>query len=273
MSLTGRESIEAGQVALEEYSSSADAAQIAQCADELLAVTRFLADQPRLRRALSDPARESSDREGLARTLLSDQIGEGTMTVVSTLINGRWGSAGELLVGVESLAVSGLLQAGSADGSLAEIEDQLFRFKQVVDGDSELSGTLGSSGPGAAGRAELAAKLLEGKANPLTVKLAAAAAYGIGGRSFLAALDYLVEAVAAKREERVAYVTVARPLGEEDERKIAAKLTLLYGMPVGIKIIVDPSIVGGIRVQVGSDLYDGSVARRLTEARVALAGH
>ncbi|QSB06166.1 F0F1 ATP synthase subunit delta [Natronoglycomyces albus] len=272
MSLTGRESIEAGQVALEEFSRTADAAQIAECADELLAVTRFLADQPRLRRALSDPARDASDRQGLARTLIGGHIGSGAASVVAELVKGRWGSAGELLNGVESLAISGLLEAGSAEGNLAEIEDQLFRFKQVVDGDNELSGTLGSSGPGAEGRAYLVGKLLDGKANPVTVKLAAAAAYGIGGRSFLAALEHLVEAAAAKREERVAYVTVARPLSEEDERKLAAKLTLLYGMPVGVKLTVDPSIVGGIRVQVGSDLYDGTVERRLTEARLTLAG-
>ncbi|WP_460540753.1 F0F1 ATP synthase subunit delta [Glycomyces halotolerans] len=272
MSTTGRESIEAGRATLEAFASGATAEQLTECGDQLLDVTRFLVDQPRLRRALSDPAREADDREGLVRRLLADQVGEAAADVVATLVRGRWGSPAELVDGCERLAVEALLGAGAKEGTLPEIEDQLFRFGRLVDGDAELSSVLDSSGSDSKGRAILVERLLDGKAEPVTVKLAAAACYGIGGRGFHASLEHLVEAAAAARDEAVAYITVAKPLDESGERKLAAKLSLVYGRPVGVKITVDPAIVGGIRVQVGSDLWDGTVSRRLDEARQALAG-
>ncbi|WP_100446675.1 F0F1 ATP synthase subunit delta [Glycomyces xiaoerkulensis] len=272
MSTTGRESIEAGRATLEAFAAGAGAEQLTECGEQLLEVTRFLVDQPRLRRALSDPAREADDREGLARRLLADQVGEAAADIAATLVRGRWGTPAELVDGCEQLAVASLLSAGSKQGALADIEDQLFRFGRLVDGDAELSSVLDATGSDPRGRAVLVERLLDGKAEPVMIELAAAACYGIGGRSFHASLDHLVEAAAAARDEAVAYVTVAVPLDEPGERKLAAKLSLIYDRPVGVKATVDPEIVGGIRVQVGSDLWDGTVSRRLDEARQALAG-
>ncbi|THV42894.1 F0F1 ATP synthase subunit delta [Glycomyces buryatensis] len=272
MSTTGRESTEAGRETLEAFASGATAEQVTECGEQLLNVTRFLVDQPRLRRALSDPAREADDREGLVRRLLADQVGTAAIDVVATLVKGRWGSPSELVDGCETLAISALLDAGKQSGTLANIEDQLFRFGRLVDGDLELSSVLDSSGTDPEGRSRLVVQLLDGKAEPETVKLAAAACYGIGGRGFHASLAYLIEAAAAARDEAVAYVTVATPIDESGERKLAAKLSLVYGRPVALKLTVDPEIVGGIRVQVGSELWDGTVSRRLDEARQALAG-
>lgn len=272
MSTTGRESIEAGRAVLEASASGSSAEQLTECGDQLLEVTRFLVDQPRLRRALSDPARTADDREGLIRGLLAGRVGEAALDVVAALVRGRWGSPSELVDGTEQLAVKALLLAAGQDGTLANVEDELFRFGRLVDGDAELSSALGASGTDPKGRAALVERLLDGKAEPVTVKLAAASCHGLGGRSFHASLAHLVEAAAAARDEAVAYVTVARPLDESGERQLAAKLSLVYGRPVALKITVDPAIVGGIRVQVGSELWDGSVSRRLDEARQALAG-
>lgn len=272
MSTTGRESIEAGRETLEAFASGATAEQLTECGEQLLDVTRFLVDQPRLRRALSDSARTADDREGLVRRLLAGQVGEAATGVVVTLARGRWRGGSELVDGCEALGVRALLGVAAKEGTLANVEDQLFRFGRLVDGDAGLASVLDSSGGDPKGRAILVERLLDGKAEPVAVKLAAAACYGIGGRSFHASLAHLVEAAAATREEAVAYVTVATPLDEPGERKLAAKLSLVYGRPVGVKITVDPTIVGGIRVQVGSDLWDGSVSRRLDEARQALAG-
>lgn len=272
MSTTGRESIEAGREVLEAAASSLSAEQLTECGDQLLGVTRFLVDQPRLRRALSDPARKADDREGLVRGLIAGQVGATAADVVAVLVRGRWHGPAELVDGTEQLAVKALLLAAASDGSLANVEDELFRFGRLVDGDAELSSVLGSSGSDPKGRAVLVERLLDGKAEFVTVQLAAAACYGIGGRSFHASLAHLVESAAAARDEAVAYVTVAKPLDETGERQLAAKLTLVYGRPVALKVTVDPAIVGGIRVQVGSELWDGTVSRRLDEARQALAG-
>jgi F-type H+-transporting ATPase subunit delta len=48
-------------------------------------------------------------------------------------------------------------------------------------------------------------------------------------------------------------------------------LSQLYDRPVSLKVDVDPSILGGVSVQVGSDLYDGTILSRLNAARQAFA--
>ena len=66
-------------------------------------------------------------------------------------------------------------------------------------------------------------------------------------------------------------MTVAAPLSEEEERRLGASLSAIYGREVAVKQTVDPAVLGGVSVRVGSDLYDGTVLRRLNETRNALA--
>jgi F-type H+-transporting ATPase subunit delta len=113
--------------------------------------------------------------------------------------------------------------------------------------------------------------LLDGKVRAASLRLAELALEGFGGRGFEASLTRIVELAAHKRDREVAYVTVAKVLGDEDEQRLAAKLSELYGRQVSLKIDVDPEIIGGISVRVGSDLYDGTILRRLNEARQAFA--
>ncbi|MGH3660877.1 MAG: F0F1 ATP synthase subunit delta, partial [Micromonosporaceae bacterium] len=71
---------------------------------------------------------------------------------------------------------------------------------------------------------------------------------------------------------RVAYVRVAAPLSEAEEERLAANLSRIYGVEVSLKVTVDPEVLGGASVQIGHDLYDGTILRRLNQARSALAG-
>ncbi|MFD2861287.1 F0F1 ATP synthase subunit delta [Salininema proteolyticum] len=270
--MTGRESTEAGRQVLESQAADASAGDLIDTADNLMAVTRFLLDQPRLRRALSDPARGADDRESLARSVLDGKVDARSLAVVAALVRARWGTPGELADGLEAIAVEALLEASSKEGTLQTVEDELFRFRRIVDGDAELSATLDGTAAAATAKVQIADRLLGGKADPVTVKLVEAACYGIGGRSFDASMEYLVNAAAAARDETVGYLTVASPLEEEAERRIAAKLSLVYNRPIGVKVTVDPDVIGGIRIQVGHDLWDGTVSRRLDDARQALAG-
>ena len=93
---------------------------------------------------------------------------------------------------------------------------------------------------------------------------------GFGGRSFGTSLSRLVDLAAARRDRQIAYVTSAIPLSDEDEERLGATLARRYGRPVTVKVTIDPEILGGLSVQIGSDLYDGTVLRRLAETRAAL---
>lgn len=241
--------------------------------DELLAVAGLLAREPRLRRALADPARASEDRAALLDGLVSSSVGPETRAVLRVAAGGRWSSAAELLDGVELLGITALLAAADGAGDLGEVEDELFRFGQVVDGSPELAAVLGDSTIDTDRRVALVDGLLDGKAKPATVRLAKLALAGFGGRTFAGALTRLVELAADRREKQVAYVTAATALSEDEEARLGARLTSMYGREVTVKLTVDPTVLGGVRVLVGSDLYDGTIVRRLADTRHALAGN
>jgi len=257
---------------LDELARGAEPDTLATIGDELLSVARLLTDEPRLRRALADPARSGKDRAALVEGLLAGKVGEDTRGLAAALVNGRWSSTSELLDGVELLGVNALLAGADRAGDLSEVEDELFRFGQVIDGDPELAAVMGDVSVPAAHRATVVDALLDGKAKPTTVRLVKLALAGFGGRTFGGALTRLVELAADVRDRQVAYVTVARMLSSEDEQRLGSRLAAMYGRDVSVKVIVDPSVLGGVRVLIGSDLYDGTTLRRLGDARQAVAG-
>lgn len=246
--------------------------ELVTASDELLAIGRLLGREPRLRRTLADPAAAAERRVELLRSVLSGRVREDVLDLVAALVAERWARPSYLLDAVERLGAEALLAAADRAGDLAEVEDELFRFGQVVDGSPELAATLADQVAPVGQRANLIEQLLAGKALPVTVRLATLALGGFGGRGFAASLGRLVELAAARRERQVAYVTAAVPLSDDDAARLTENLTSRYGRGVSLKITVDPRIIGGLSVQVGSDLYDGTVLRRLNEVRSALAG-
>jgi len=272
MALQGpsRESHSRAVERLDEYAGRLDADRLTQIGDEILAGARLLADQPRLRRALVDPARDTGDRIGLLDAVLNGRVGDDALELLRELVRGRWTAPSEFLEATERLGVEALLAAGERNGDLEEVEDELFRFGQVVAGDPRLSAAVGDSTVDVPRRAQLVHDLLDGKARPLTVRLAEIALAGFGGRGFAASLTRLIELAAFVRDREVAYVTAAVPLSEDEERRLSERLAELHGRQVSLQIDVDPSVIGGLRVRVGSELYDGTIIRRLDQARKAL---
>ncbi|MCS6884293.1 MAG: ATP synthase F1 subunit delta [Acidobacteriota bacterium] len=82
-------------------------------------------------------------------------------------------------------------------------------------------------------------------------------------RAFVKALDVRLGIVEAK-------VTTARPVSKAHQSKLVDKLKSVTGKDVRAQFLVDPSILGGVVVQVGSQIYDGSVKNQLEQLRTAL---
>jgi F-type H+-transporting ATPase subunit delta len=264
---TDRESFE---VAERELDGLSGGDRLAGVADEVLAVAGLLGREPRLRRALADSARTAEERTGLLRGLLDGKVGADAVNLVATLVGGRWSAPSQLLDAVERLGVTALLAAAEGHDELAEVEDELFRFGQVVDGAPQLAAVLSDQTVPLEQRGTLIDDLIGAKARPVTVRLAKVAMAGFGGRGFGASLSRLVELAAARRDREVAYVTAAAPLTDDEERRLGDRLGQLYGRRVSILVTVDPRVIGGLSVRIGSDLYDGTVLRRLNDARGAL---
>ncbi|MFC4067717.1 F0F1 ATP synthase subunit delta [Actinoplanes subglobosus] len=251
--------------------ASITAPQLVTVADEILSVAGLLRSDLRLRRALTDPSRPGSDRSGLIESLLTGKVSKPTVDTVGTLVAGRFARPGQLLDATEHLGVDALLASAERDGKLADVEDELFRFGQIVAGDTALTSALSDANAPLGGRVKLVEDLLKGKAHVVTVRLVEVALTGFGGRGFEASLTRLVEATAAKRDREVAYVTVAKPLTDAEEQALATKLSGVYGRDVSLKVDVVPGVLGGVSVRVGSDLYDGTVLRKLNAAKQAFA--
>ncbi|MEV4542740.1 F0F1 ATP synthase subunit delta [Micromonospora echinaurantiaca] len=271
MQAASRESYKIAAERLDAYVRGAEPSAVATTADDILSVAALLRREPRLRRALADPARSGEDRAALLTGILGGKVGADALELVAALVSGRWSAPSELLDATERLGVEALLAGADKGGELGEVEDELFRFGQVVAGSPQLSNALSDAMVPAKQRATLADQLLAGKARPVTGYLVGVALAGFGGRSFTGALTRLVELAADRRDRQVAYVTVAAPLSEEEERRLGASLSAIYGREVSVKQTVNPEVLGGASVRVGSDLYDGTVLRRLNETRNALA--
>lgn len=271
MPAASRESYAAAKQRLDSYAGTADAGAVAATADDILSVARLLTGEVRLRRALTDVTRPAEARVELLRSLLTGKVGDDALGLLAELVGGRWSVPSELVDAAERLGAEALLAGAERDGELGEIEDELFRFTQVVAGDLALASALGDSTAGAERRTGLVRDLLGGKARPATVRLAELAVSGFGGRGFEASLVRLVELAAERRDRQVAYVTTAIVPTDGEEQRLSELLSGVYGRSISLKIEVKPEIIGGMSVRVGSDLYDGTVLRRLNEARHALA--
>jgi F-type H+-transporting ATPase subunit delta len=265
-----REAYGAAKERLEALVPESSPERLRELGNEIMSVARLITREPRLRRALVDISRSPVARAELLRNLLTGKVSDETLAMLSDLVAGRWSVPSELLDATERLGVDAVLASAERADDLTDVEDELFRFGQIVAGNERLAATLGDSTVDGTRRAELARALLDGKAKPATVRLVELALTGFGGRNFDTGLTRLVELAAARREATVAYVVTAVAPTDSEERQLVDRLSRMYGRQISLKVEVRPEIIGGISVRVGSDLYDGTVRRRLSEARAAL---
>jgi F-type H+-transporting ATPase subunit delta len=239
--------------------------------DALFGITDVLAANPGLRRALTDPARDGQAKAALVERLFGGRLPDVAVDVVAGLVRARWSASGDITDAVETAAVSALLAAADAAGRLDGVEDELFRFARTIEGDQALRDAFSYRTQGAGRKAELARRLLQGRAAPETVRLAEQAAARPRGLRTEQVLEQLVQAAAERRQQVVAQVVAATPLTTEQRARLETALRRRYGR-VRLNVDVDPAVLGGMRVQIGSELVDGTVAARLEEARRRLAG-
>jgi F-type H+-transporting ATPase subunit delta len=273
MQVASRASFAQAREALDATANRVDSATLTTIAGELLSAGRLFDREPVLRRSLSDPSAATGVRQRLLDAVVQGQLSEPTMDLLHTVVTARWSTPADLSDALELLAVQALLAAAQEDGTLADVEDQLFRFLRVFVGNPALQAALGDSTADVERRDRLVSDLLGGgKAQPVTEALVKVAVAGLGGRGFEPSLERLVELAAQRRDREVAYVTVAAPLTEAQEQRLEAALARIYGRQMSLLIVVDPTLLGGMTVRVGQELYDGSVSRRLEQVRSALAG-
>jgi F-type H+-transporting ATPase subunit delta len=241
-------------------------------ADELFAVARLLDGQITLRRSLSDPAGKPEERAGLARRLFASRLSAAAVDLVETVARQRWSRPPDLVEAFMALGIEAALDAADARGELENVEDELFRFGRIVGGDQSLARILSDRKNPAEGRSALLDSLLSGKANPTTVQLVRNVLTGPHVGTAENAIERLSEIASRRRGQSVARVITAVPLTDAQEQRLTQVLGRIYGRTIGLQVTVDPSVLGGLVVQVGDEVIDGSIAHRLEVAQRRLAG-
>jgi F-type H+-transporting ATPase subunit delta len=243
----------------------------AQLADELAAVTALLDREVSLRRVLTDPAQPGEAKATLVQRLIGGQVSGTTADLVSGLARSRWSQPRDLVDALEELANIADLTAAEKTGTLDDVEDELFRFARIVSSSTELRAALTDRAAGTAANTELLHRLLGGRAKPVTERLVVRLVTAPRGRSLEAGLESLSKLAAERRDRMVAVVTSAEPLSDSQKQRLGAALAKLYGRTMHLNLDVDPAVVGGIRVQVGDEVINGSIADRLEDAARRMA--
>jgi F-type H+-transporting ATPase subunit delta len=162
---------------------------------------------------------------------------------------------------------SALFEVARVEGSLDEVEDELFRFARTLEGNDELRAVLTDAAIPAQRRMGVVHDLLGTKASPVTANLVTFVVGAGRARELPAIIDRLVERAASEKQRVVAEVRTAVALSDDQRTRLAAALGNATGRAVEVKVIVDPNVLGGIVAQVGDTVIDGSVRSRLDRLR------
>ncbi len=238
-------------------------------ADDLFSAASTLRSEVALRRFATDASIPAQAKSGLVNEVFGGKVHDVTLGVLASAVAHRWVAGRDLADALEHLGVMAYVKAvGSETPRLA---DELFAFAQAVKVTPDLRDALSDPVRSAADKRRLIGNLLEGKALPATVALAGQSISG-SHRTVAVALTEYQKVIADVQAQGVATVRVARPLPDAEVDRLAAALSAQYGRPVHLNLLVDPSVLGGIRVEIGDDVIDGTVSSRLDDARRRLVG-
>lgn len=239
-------------------------------ATDLFAIADAIDSSAQLRRTLTDPAIGTGVRQGIAARLFQGKVDPTALNVLTQSLAQPWPSGRALAAALDRQGVRAVLILGQQANRLDEIEGALFRFGRIVDADRPLRAALSDSSTPVAKRQQLVRDLLTGKV-PAEVVTLAERAVAARHRTFDLTVEQYLSVSAALRRRTVATVRVARPLSPEQEARLAGALTRQVGRAVNVMVVVDPALIGGVKVELGDELIDGSVAGRLQDADRQLA--
>ncbi|MBF4561802.1 F0F1 ATP synthase subunit delta [Microbacterium sp. VKM Ac-2870] len=236
-------------------------------ARELFSAARQIADSAQLSGALSAWGAPAEARAQVARTVFAG-YGAVSVQLLTSAVAERWSSTEDLISGIEELAI----RAAAIGAPSTDVEGQLFEVARLVAANPELELALGSRLGDAAAKGVLIEKLLVGRADEATVLITSQLVQQPRERRVRSLLHRALQLVADQRGKKVATVRVASGLDAAQQDRLAAALSARYDADVTVNVVVDPQVLGGMRVEIGDDVIDGTVSSRINDLRQRLAG-
>lgn len=241
----------------------------ARLGDDLFTLAALLRGEAGLRRVATDVSVEAAAKQDLLNGLFAGKVDAAALEILNEAVARRWTVSRDLADSLEHLSEVAIVKsAGTESGRLS---DELFALATVVKDNPALRDALSDPTRSREDKSTLVTSLLEGKALPATVTLAKQSLAGTY-RTVAVALSTYQQVAATAHGERVATVRVAHPLSDADRQRLTDALSRQYDRQLHLNVVIDPDVIGGIRVEIGDDVIDGTVSSRLDEARRKLAG-
>lgn len=242
----------------------------AELSEHLFGMVDAIEGSSGLRRALSDPAAPPDAKAALAQRLFGDRTNPASLAVLRAAAEQHWPSATDLTDALEREGVRAEFRLAQASGGLDAVNEELFRFSRTVAGDLELRDAVENRNAPLELRERLVDQLLAGRTGASTQRLARRA-LGARDRTVALTIEGYLHLGAELAQRSIARVTAAQPLADDQRDRLQAALTRLAGRAVELQVAIDPRVLGGLRVQIGDQVIEGTVAGRLEDARRQIA--
>lgn len=241
-------------------------------AEEYFALSELLENNIRLARNLSDPARTAPDKQELAHTILGSKLSEPALAGVLELAAGRWSSELDLQEACRLLANHVLLKTAQDNGQLEDVERDIFAMSQVVSKNRDLRNFLTDNHRAPLDqRLETFNSLVGSGVKPLALRLVNAVIAKAAPGRLASDLRALLDSAARMRQRGMATVYTATPLSETQQSRLIQLLSARSGEQVEVNVVIDPNLVGGIKIVQGDTVMDGAVKSRAEQFRRKLA--
>jgi len=237
--------------------------------EELFAVAAVLRNEAAVRRIATDASIEGDAKAGLMDNVFGNTLRTDALELAKDAVKRRWTATRDLADVIEYLGVLATVRSAADEGG--RISDELFEVRQTVDGHEPLRSALSDPARTVADKRGLLQQLFAGKVKPATLVLVGQAVSGSHG-SVDRGLEEFQHIAAEAKDEKIATVHTARELADSERERLAQALSQQYGTSVHLQVVIDPDVVGGLRVEIGDDVIDGTVSSKLEDAQRKLAG-
>ena len=158
-----------------------------------------------------------------------------------------------------------LFEVARAEGTLDEVEDELFRFARSYESSDSLRNALTDEHIPAEKRQAIVEDLLGGKTTTTTIQLVSMVVGSGRSRDIPAIVDSLVARASSAKQLDVAEVRTAVALTDDQQARLKAAVENATGKSINLKTVGDPTVVGGVVATRGDTVIDDTVRPRIEQ--------
>ena len=232
--------------------------------NELFTITKVLDDSIQLERALTDPSRPVADKVAVLKELLGDNAHPMTMEIMTDLVSRRWSRARDIANAVEDFGVDAMMYYADATDATLQVSIELSELHSALLNLPVVRAKLYDYQATSEARVKLFREVFSGKTlNKVTMRLAEHATCNLRRRRYLETIQWLINKFSLHMGESMVTVTTATPLKKEQIKRLVEVYSAKVGRQVHINSVVDPTVLGGMRIQVGDEVTDNTVVAQL----------